>query len=406
VGGHSPELSGRSVRLTGMPLRLAEYPATTTTNRRFQHFELAALDRFYLPLAQTGFVDEAPRSVRTFVEDDNRGAISPEPVASLDGTAFHLSVKGIGSTIDPFASELLDRASVERLTDDPDVRRRLASPSVAPGPDDVGRYLTGEVWLRGSPYGGQGLEHAEIALAVSERADLTSLEGFRIAPVVKIARLPPELETRIRSLHWFRRFPKPIVQEIRLVPSNVRIYFHAKSTLGSSVADIFDRFGIDSAEKALAFEVAFLRSTIPLLTLFPRTLRHDAGKDRYYGLDFHDVWLDKDAVVAPDGTVYFVDLEGIEEEGVDREKVKEKVEDQIFRSLYEFLFAYEQVDRERLRRFGGRSSRKSQFVSLLEQALAPDRYVRLVTTAGQTALAIRNSLGDEGLNTTFPLVDA
>ena len=388
-----------------MPLRLAEYPARTTTNRRFQRFDLSSLDRFYLPPALTGFVDEAPVAVRSFLEDDNRGAIAPEPLASLDGTAFYLSVKGIGSVVDPFASVPLDRSSVERLTEDPDVRRRLASPSVPSNLEDADRFLTGEVWLRGSPYGGQGLEHAQIALGVSERADLTSLEGFRIAPVVKIAHLPPDLEGRIRSLHWFRRFPGPIVQEIRLVPSNVRIYFHAKSTLGTGVHDVFDRFRLDSAEKAVSFEVAFLRSTIPLLTLYARTLRVDTPKGRYYGLDFHDVWLDKDAVVAPDGTVFFVDLEGIEEEGVDREKVKEKIEDQVFRSLYEFLFAYEQIDQERARRFGSASSRKSQFVSLLGRALAQDRYVRLTTSDRQAALEIRNPLADEGLYTSFPLVD-
>jgi hypothetical protein len=388
-----------------MPLRLAEYPARTTTNQRFRHLDLSSLDRFFLPPALTGFVDDAPVAVRTFLEDDNRGAISPEPVATLDRTPVYLSVKGIGSAVDPFASVPLDRASVERLTEDPDVRRRLAGACVPPRPEETERFITGEVWLRGSPYGGQGLEHAQIALGVSERADLTSIEGFRIAPVVKIAHLPHELEARIRSLHWFRRFPGPIVQEIRLLPSNVRIYFHAKSTLGSGVRDVFDRFGINSVEKAVAFEVAFLRSTVPLLTLFPRTLRLDSSTGRYFGLDFSDVWLDKDAVIAPDGTVYFVDLEGIEEEGVDRDRVKERIEDQVFRSLYEFLFAYEQIDQERVRRFGGGSSRKGQFVSFLDRALSEDRFARLTVDDRQAALEIRNCLADEGLYTVFPLVD-
>jgi hypothetical protein len=393
------------VRLTGVPLRLAEYPARTTTNVRLRHLDLSSLDRFFLPPALTGFVDEPPTEMRAFVEDDNRGAVSPDPIAELDGTAFHLSVKGIGSAVDPFAMSPLERPEVERLTDDPEIRRRLATPSAATDPGTVDRYITGEVWLRGSPYGGQGLEHAETALRVSERADLTSIQGFRIAPVVKIARLPAATEERIRSIHWFRRFPGPIVQEIRLVPSNVRIFFHSRSTLGSGVRDVFDRFGIESHEAALAFEAAFLRSTVPLLTLFPRTLRHDAGDGRYYGLDFHDVWLDKDAVLAPDGTVFFVDLEGIEEEGVDREQVKERIEDQVYRSLYEFLFAYEQIDRERARRFGRGASRKSQFVALLGRALAHDPFVRLGTGPRAAYLDIRNALSDEGLNTTFSLVD-
>ena len=387
-------------------MRLAEYPASTITNRQFRRMELPGLDRFFLPPALTGLLDDRPIAVRSFLEDDNRGAVATDPIATLDGTPFYLSVKGVGSAVDPFASRPLDRSTVERLTEDPDVRRRLAAPTVPPGPDDPERFITGEVWLRGSPYGGQGLEHARVALGISERADLTSLEGFRLAPVVKIAHLPPVLEERIRALHWFRRFPGPIVQEIRLVPSNVRIYFHGKQTLGMGVRDVFDTFRLDSAHKALRFEVAYLRSTVALLTLFARTLRFDAARDRYYGLDFHDVWLDKDAVVAPDGTVYFVDLEGIEEEGLDRDRVREKIEDQVFRSLYEFLFAYEQIDQERRRRFGGPESRKAQLVALLERALAEDRYVRLAAEVRPAALEIRNALADEGLYTNFPLVDA
>jgi hypothetical protein len=394
-----------SLRLAGMPLHLAEYRANTTTNRQFERFELSSLDRFFLPPALTGFLDEPPLAVRPFLEDDNRGAIATEPSATVDGTRFYLSVKGVGSAVDPFASLPLERVSVERLTDDPDVRRRLGQPTVPESPSDPERFITGERWLRGSPYGGQGLEHATIALGVSERADLTSLEGFRIAPVVKVAHFPAELEERIRSLHWFRRFRGSIVQEIRLLPSNVRIYFHSKSTVGTGIRDLFDRFGIDREELALRFEVAFLRSTVPLLTLFPRTLRFDDRNGRYYGLDFHDVWLDKDAVIAPDGTVFFVDLEGIEEEGLDPDRVKEKIEDQVFRSLYEFLFAYEQIEQERSRRFGHAASRKEHFISQLERALAGDRHVRLRVTQGEAELEIRNALLDERLYTKFPLVD-
>ncbi len=386
-------------------MRLAEYPATTETNPQFARVSLGPLDRFYLPAAMTGFADEPPAAVRYWIEDDNRGAVSADPIATLDGTPFHLSVKGIGSTIEPFAPTPFSRASLAGLTRDPDLLRRLAHPTVPDVPADPERYLTGEVWLRGSPYGGQGLEHAQIAMAVSRRAELTSIEGFRIAPVVKIATLPAAVEERIRALHWFRRFTGPIVQEIRLVPSNVRIYFHARNTIGAGVRDVFDRFGIDSTERALAFELEFLRSTVPLLTLFARTLRLDAATGRYFGLDFHDVWLDKDAVVAPDGTVFFVDLEGIEEEDVDRGRVRERIEDQAYRSLYELLFAYAQIEGERVRRFGGEASRKDQLERRLERALATDRYVRPRTTPRGLELEIRNALGDASLNTLLPLID-
>lgn len=397
--------TGLRVRLSGLPLTLGEYPARTTTNPRFEGFDLVALDRIYLPPMLSGLVDALPASVRTFLEDDNRGAVSPEPVATLDGLGFHLSIKGVGSTTDPFSSRALDRTLASALTDSDDVRRRLAEPRVAPIDGEPERIITGERWLRGSPYGGQGLEHATIAMRVAEQADLTSLHGFLIAPVVKIAYFPAELEERIRTLHWYRRFSGPIVQEIRLVPSNVRIYFHSRSTIGSDVRHIFDLFGVRSNAEALRFEVAFLRSTVALLTLYARTLRYDPATERYLGLDFHDVWLDKDAVLAPNGSVYFVDLEGIEEEGVDRERVPERLEDQVYRSLYELLFAYEQIEQERVRRFGEGGSRKAQLTGLLIEALAKDPFVRLRDSASGLEMEIRNALGDEGLYTTFPLVD-
>ncbi len=336
-----------------------------------------------------------------FLEDDNRGAVSPEPVATLDGREFYLSVKGVGSAIDPYASKPLDAQRVAALVDDPDVRSRLERPT-APGID---RFITGELWLRGSPYGGQGLEHASTALRVSERADLTSIHGFLIAPLVKICLFPPPLEERLRKIHWYRAYDGRIVQELRLVPSNVRIYFHARSTVGNDVRHLFERFGLDSSDKALRFEVRFVRSTVAMMTLFARTLARDAGRGRYTGLDFNDVWLDKDAVVAPDGSVYFVDLEGIDEVAVEPEGVREKLEDQMFRSLYEFMFAYEQIEGERARRFGTLGSRKRHFEGVLREALAEDPTVRLEETGRRLELEVRNKCQEASLYTRFPAID-
>lgn len=393
------------MRLRGAPVTLAEYSARSITNHQFARFDLGALARLRLPWGLTGLLDDAPTSVRTFVEDDNRGAVSPEPVATLDGLPFYLSVKGIGSTVDPYANQAVDLAAAALLTDRTDVRERLARPRLGGPPDEPERLLTGELWLRGSPYGGQGLDHATTALRVAERADLTSLEGFLIAPVVHLVLFPPELEERIRSLHWYRTFRGALAQEVRLVPSNVRIYFHARNTVGSDVRAVYDAFGLDTAAKALAFETEFVRSVVPMLTLFARTLRHDLVRDRYVGLDFHDVWLDKDAVLAPNGAVYFVDLEGIEEEDVERAKVREKVEDQVYRALYEFMFAFEQLEQERVRRFGEAVPRKTHLRELFVEALREDRFVRVRTTGSSAEFEIRNALADEALNTTFPLVD-
>jgi hypothetical protein len=168
---------------------------------------------------------------------------------------------------------------------------------------------------------------------------------------------------------------------------------------------VFDLFGIDSGARAHRFQTNFVRSGVALLTLFARTMEHDPAKDRYSGLDFWDVWLDKDAVIAPDGTAYFVDLEGIEPIRVDAVDVAEKLDDQIFRSLYEFMFAYEQIDTERARRFGEVGSRRRRFEAILAEALAGDPYVRLRREGRSVVLALRGHDGDERLNYAFPLVD-
>ncbi|MCI4326195.1 MAG: hypothetical protein L3K16_00945 [Thermoplasmata archaeon] len=390
------------MRLTGMPLTLLAYPAETIPNRHFAGNELGALDRIYLPEALAPLLPDPPIEAREFIEDDNRSAIVPESTATLDGQPLFLSVKGVGSGVDPYSWRALDRAYAAELSDDPEVRARLQRTP----PDPRDRFLTGELWLRGAPYGGQGLEHATTALRVSEQARGTDLAGFRIAPVVKIALLPKALEEQLRSIHWYRKFPGRMAQELRLVPSNVRIFFHGKNTLGSNVRHIFDQFQVDTNERALTFEANFVRSAVAMLTLFARTLKFDAARGKYGGLDYYDVWLDKDAVLAPDGTAFFVDLEGIEEVFVERAGVREKVEDQVYRTLYEMMFAYEQIESERTRRFGPAGTRKRQFAAVLRRALAEDRFVRLVDERGHLELSIRNALGEESLYSRFRLVDA
>jgi hypothetical protein len=389
------------MRLNGLPLELYVHSAQARTNRQFRGFSLDHLDAVFLPRPVSQLLPESPLRVEQFIEDDNRGAIRPDPVAHLDGQEFYLSVKGVGSSVDPYSWRPLDRWYGAELTADPEVRERLRAEP--PGRDD--RLLTGELWLRGSPYGGQGLEHATTALAISERADLTNLRGFRIAPVVKVCFLPEPLESRLRSLHWYRQFRGRMVQELRLVPSNIRVYFHARNTLGTNVRHVFDLFGVDSDVAATRFQENFLRSTVAMLTLFARTMERGPEADEFTGLDFYDVWLDKDAVLAPNGTVYFVDLEGIETVTVPRSRVREKLEDQVYRSLYELTFGYEQIESERQRRFATGGGRKERLEHLLRASLRDDPFVRLRSSPGGLEFVIRNKDEEEAMYLTFPAVD-
>jgi len=213
-----------------------------------------------------------------------------------------------------------------------------------------------------------------------------------------------QIQNEIKKIYWYRKFRGRMVQETRLVPSNVRIYFHSGSTIGGNIKSIFNMFELDKNDKALAFLRNFVKSGIAYLTLFVRTLK--SNKDgTFSGLDFYDVWLDKDAVLAPDGTIYFVDLEGLDLITVEEKKISEKIDDQIYRSLYEFMYAYEQIERERKARFDDFSDRKVQFEYLLKDALKDDEVVDIASEGQSLKLVVGNILGEQNLTREFAILD-
>ena len=353
----------------------------------------------------------SPVAAKELLIDDNRSAVSREPYMTIDGTEFYFSVKGIGSTTSPFSRQLFTRNEICSLLKSKSTRDRIVNAKEKEM--RFPRYLTGELWSRGCPYGSQGLEFASIAMKATEMSDdsTTSIHGFRIAPLVKIVKLPKALQEEITQVYWYRRFKQEMVQETRLVPSNVRIYFHSDWTIGDDTGELFDFFRIDSNDKAMEFLKNFVKSGIAILTLFVRSMSNN-GNGTYSGLDFYDVWLDKDAVLAPDGTIFWADLEGLQAitiGGKDRAdlefNIEENMEHQIYRSLYEFMYAYEQIERERVRRFGHMTDRKIQFEYLLRDALKGDEVVALHRSQNSLELDIGNILGEERLAKRFTILD-
>jgi hypothetical protein len=388
------------MHLLGKNITLYRYNAETALrNEALLNIVNPELNSIFIADSMNAFMNSEPIEKMEFIEDDNRSAILPDPFVSIDGIDFFLSVKGIGSTTDPFSMRSLDRFHVQSLVNSIELKKKLEEHE-----SNSNRFITGELWLRGSPYGGQGLEHATIAMKATGYASVTSINGFRIAPILRVNIIPEELERSVKEIFWYRRFNGKIVQEIRLVPSNVRIYFHSYNTIGSNAKQVFDLFDINTNEKTFRFEANFVRSALAMLTLFPRTMSR-TPEGLYSGLDFYDVWLDKDAVIAPDGTIFFVDLEGIEAIQIRREKVRDKIEEQVFRSLYEFMFAYEQIDHERRTRFNGSENRKTQFEILLREAVKGDPFLDLIDEEKTLKLLIRNNLRDEELNMLFPILD-
>jgi len=399
------------ITLRGMPIVLNVYEgAGTITNKYFIGFQMPDFERIYLPDSAKPFSYSDPIGTKELLIDDNRSGVSREPCATIDGTDFYFSVKGIGSTTSPFSRQLFTKEEICSLLRSSSMRDRIMEAKVR---EKFPRYLTGELWSRGCPYGSQGLEFASIAMKAAEMSDAstTSIHGFRIAPLVKIVKLPGALQKELTQVYWYRRFKQQMVQEARLIPSNVRIYFHSDWTIGDDTGELFDFFRIEDNDSALGFLRNFVRSGIAILTLFCRSMRNN-GDGTYSGLDFYDVWLDKDAVLAPDGTIFWADLEGLQAitvGGKDRAdlefNIEENMEHQIYRSLYEFMYAYEQIDRERVRRFGHATDRKTQFEYLLMDALKDDEVVDLHRSSDSLELIIGNILGEEKLAKSFTILD-
>jgi hypothetical protein len=356
-------------------------------------------EHVYLPDSMKPFTDLPPLGEKEFVVDDNRSVVAPHPTLAIDGTDFYLSVKGIGSTTGPFSRKLLRKAEICSLLKNPAITKRLMSTD-----NTMPRYLTGELWSRGSPYGVQGMQYANYAMRAAEMCDVTSIHGFRIAPIVKIVTLPETLQNEIKKIYWYRRFRQEIVQETRLLPSNVRIYFHSDYTIGEDTCAVYDLFGIDNNDKAKAFEINFLRSGMAILTLLARSIKNNEN-GTYSGFDFYDVWLDKDAVLAPDGTIYWADLEGLEWITLWEKDIEEKMEYQIYRSMYELMYAYEQIEMERTRRFGDIIDRKSQFEYLLRAALKGDEVLTLERDGSSLNMIIGTILKEQKLTKTFTILD-
>jgi len=398
--------------LRGVPITLNMYEgAGTITNKFYSSFEMPEFEKIYLPDSVKPFTDAPPIGTRELLIDDNRSATARESSLEIDGTNFYFSAKGIGSTASPFSRQLFTKAEVCGLLKSGTTKERIMAAKEKEM--KFPRYLTGELWSRGCPYGSQGLEFASIAMKAAEMSDssTTSIHGFRIAPLVKIVKLPEALQKEVTQVYWYRRFRQQMVQEMRLLPSNVRIYFHSDWTIGDDTGELFDFFRIDSNDKAIEFLRNFVRSGVATLTLFVRSMA-DNGNGTYSGLDFYDVWLDKDAVLAPDGTIFWADLEGLQTimiRGRNRAEVEfnieENMEHQIYRSLYEFMYAYEQIERERARRFGHITDRKVQFEYLLRDALMDDGVVDLHRTQDSLELVIGNILGEENLTKNFTILD-
>lgn len=351
-GAYAPQVE-RAFDLVGLPAETFGRPHGVEVTTPIDGLALVAEGAFPdLPAA-------APRFAA--VPDGNRAAVLVRPRVAYAGREWLVSVKGVGALAPMFGDTL------------------------------PARRIHGESWMGEAPFGGQGELGARTALAITERWAAGELRGAEICPVVAVVVVPDRAVDR--GSFWYRRYRGPVLAEQRLVPSDVRVFHGGSRTLGRAPEDALEAFGVRDVPALDAFVDRYLATGIALLTLAARSARSRAlapGEPRSaptahgerVGLDYDDAWLDKDAVVAPDGTLAFADLETLDE----RALTPERITRQIGRNHYE-LFATLDVLLDIRDAWAGtastRETRRASVITRIELALAHDPVARpRVTSEG------------------------
>ncbi|MFW9969738.1 MAG: hypothetical protein ACFFDF_06020 [Candidatus Odinarchaeota archaeon] len=269
------------------------------------------------------------------VRDENRNAIIPEYFIKSEGKVFYLSVKGCGAYEDMFFGGKLTPNKLKSACRNSSYINKVKALSTGLG------FIMGESWMGESPYGAQGFINGYDELNFSRFAKLDNINGAYICPVVAVIKLPKDIETVAKNFFWFKTYKDHFYQILRLVPSNIRLYFESSDVIAQPKS-IFHLFEINTIEKAEHFELNFIKSGIALLTLYSRSAIIDGNEIK--GISYQDVWLDKDCVVAPDGTIHFTDIEGFFWKNVPIDKYQETQRKEWQKLVYEFLYALVKID--------------------------------------------------------------
>lgn len=262
------------------------------------------------------------------IPDNNRSMVFPDITAEIEGRGYALSIKGLGAKTPLYGSSPAD----------------LCYSSKTSGQSNA-RSLTNELWFGEAPYGAQGEISADFGLGLTDLAQGCNINGFYLCPVIEVNEFPESIKKAHAGKFWYRRYNGKYMQEQRLVPSNIRLYHQSKLTLGQTTAGVLKAFGINTAGQLDTFIDNYISSGIAALTLFARTLRYGNG---YEGLDYVNVWLDKDSVIASDGTIHFADIEGLDWLSTGCEVGLEKrILSQFNRNYYEFMYGLDALMRQR-----------------------------------------------------------
>jgi hypothetical protein len=330
-----------------------------------------------LPLSCTSLVPE-PKRIRMEqgLRDDNRSLILPDYLERINGRNYYLEVKGIGARVPMYGF---------MMPDDPTFvwgsrfHGRGISEHWKTMVKGEPRYM-GEMWFGNAPYGGHGTSESLDSVAITELCigmdPPNCLNGFWFCPVLYSIELPKWVVNARKDYFWYRRYPGKWSQQFRLVPSNTRLYFHSDCTLGIAPGKVLTAFGIETPEDMDMFIENYIGSGSASLTLAARTCK--VVDDHYEILDYDDVWLDKDSIIAPDGTLHFADIDDLEwREYRDQAGVRKKFRRQLERNFFEFMFGLDALLSERYLMEGKEltaEERRRDIAVRFEMALMTDQY--------------------------------
>jgi hypothetical protein len=306
------------------------------------------------------------------IPDGNRGATVPDIRVQLWDREFFVGLKGTGARISMYDDGPLGLTGMP-VSHDP--------------------IFTSESWFGENPWGAMSHQGCMEDKVVTELAGPDGIHGFSICPMVRATPFPDWLMEEARSRFWYRRLdrPGPYYQQVRLMPSNVRLFYQSELALGRKTPGVLEAFKISSLEDLDHFMDNYIRSGIAALTLIPRTIRRDEKLGRV-ALDFSDVWLDKDSVVASDGTIFFADIEGLDWVPIrDDYEAKLRMKRQFDRNFYEFVYGLDCLLRERDQMANRRTPRIALRLGLmarLELALENDNFVELKRTGKSLNISI------------------
>ncbi|MFX1480479.1 MAG: hypothetical protein ACFFCI_20475 [Promethearchaeota archaeon] len=305
------------------------------------------------------------------IKDENRNAIIPNLNISINDRLFYLSVKGCGAYEDMFFGGTLTPSKLKASCHDSQLIAKLDRLSTGLG------FIMGESWMGESPYGAQGKINAYDELNYSMTASKDSINGAHLCPVIGVVQLSNKIEELARKFFWFRTYQDHFFQVIRLVPSNIRLYFESNLKI-TNPGSIFSLFDVNDDKEIEKFELNFIKSGIALLSLYSRSAKV-SGND-VTGITYQDVWFDKDCVVAPDGTIYFADIEGLVWKKVPIEKMVALQKKEWQKLFYEFIYALFKIDSYRHKiqqREVNWSVQREELALLIHQALNKDLFTYL-----------------------------